>query len=278
MKKIKSLAVIATCTAALLLLAGCDITQEMTVNKDLDGKVKITMEQPLSKTQMAEEFISYDPQKIVLLPDTEDMEYMVEDEGDLGAYTMTLNLPFPIVDTNADPNSEKENSVDVNMMQETPKRIYVVFDESIVSLEDLAFKNGEYNVINNKYYNKYFTLRAKSQNVITSLKVNGKEWGANSFRPETNGKYTVKAKLLSGQEKVVTYVIDTYKPKTNIVNNKTYKGSVKITFSDRWGIKKATLNGKPISSEKRVSKAGTHTLKIWDKAGNLTTRKFKVVK
>ena len=275
MKKIKSLAVIATCTAALLLLAGCDITQEMTVNKDLDGKVKITMEQPLSKAQMAEEFISYDHQKIVLLPDTEDMEYMVEDEGDLGAYTMTLNLPFPIVDTNAD---QKENSVDVNMMQETPKRIYVVFDESIVSLKDLAFKNGEYNVINGKYYNKYFTLRAKSQNVITSLKVNGKEWGANSFRPETNGKYTVKAKLLSGQEEVVTYVIDTYKPKTNIVNNKTYKGSVKITFSDKWGIKKATLNGNPISSGKMVSKARTHTLKIWDKAGNLTTRTFKVVK
>ena len=278
MKKIKSLAVIATCTAALLLLAGCDITQEMTINDDLTGKAKITMEQPLSQSEMSDEFISYDKQKIVLLPDTEDMEYMVEDEGDLGAYTMTLNLPFPIVDTNAKLNPEKENSVDVDMMQETPKRIYVVFDESIVSLEDLAFKNGEYNVINGKYYNKYFTLRAKSQNVITSLKVNGKEWDANSFRPETNGKYTVRAKLLSGQEKVVTYVVDTYKPKTNIVNNKTYKGSVKITFSDKWGIKKATLNGNPISSGKMVSKARTHTLKIWDKAGNLTTRTFKVVK
>ena len=53
MKKIKSLAVIATCTAALLLLAGCDITQEMTINDDLTGKAKITMEQAMSKSDIS---------------------------------------------------------------------------------------------------------------------------------------------------------------------------------------------------------------------------------
>jgi hypothetical protein len=60
---------------------------------------------------------------------------------------------------------------------------------------------------------------------------------------------------------------------------KKYKKAVKITFSDKGsGIKKATLNGKKIKSGKTVKKKGSYTLKVTDKAGNISKVKFKIVK
>lgn len=77
---------------------------------------------------------------------------------------------------------------------------------------------------------------------------------------------------------------DTKKPTVKgIGNNKTYKKSVKFKVSDASGIKKVTLNKKKISVSKAkkgytVKKKGKYTLKVWDKAGNVRTVKFKIKK
>lgn len=44
------------------------------------------------------------------------------------------------------------------------------------------------------------------------------------------------------------------------------------------GVKSAKLNGKTITSGKKVSKKGTYTLKVTDKANNTKTVKFKIKK
>ena len=50
-----------------------------------------------------------------------------------------------------------------------------------------------------------------------------------------------------------------------------------INFKDATsGIEKATLNGKKIKNGKTVSKKGSYTLKVSDKAGNTKKVKFKV--
>ena len=77
---------------------------------------------------------------------------------------------------------------------------------------------------------------------------------------------------------------DTKKPTVKgVKNNKTYKKSVKFKVSDKSGIKKVTLNKKKIKVSKAkkgytVKKNGKYTLKVWDKAGNVRTVKFKIKK
>jgi hypothetical protein len=95
-----------------------------------------------------------------------------------------------------------------------------------------------------------------------------------SWSAETGTSYTVK---LDG--------IDDTKPTVSgVKNNKTYTKSVTIKATDKdSGLKSATLNGKTIKVSKlksgyKVSKAGSYTLKVKDKAGNTKTVKFKIKK
>ena len=58
---------------------------------------------------------------------------------------------------------------------------------------------------------------------------------------------------------------------------------MKFKVSDKSGIKKVTLSKKKISVSKakkgyRVKKKGKYALKVWDKAGNVRTVKFKIKK
>ena len=71
--------------------------------------------------------------------------------------------------------------------------------------------------------------------------------------------------------------IDKTKPTIKgVKNKKTYKKSITIKFSDKSGIKKATLNGKKIKSGKKIKKNGKYTLIVIDKAGNVNKIKFVV--
>ena len=93
------------------------------------------------------------------------------------------------------------------------------------------------------------------------------------------GKHTVKAYDFSGNKSVVTFTYDKTKPVVKgVANGKTYKKACTIKFSDKYGIKSAKLNGKTIKTNKKVSKKGSYTLKVTDKAGNTATVKFKIKK
>lgn len=63
-----------------------------------------------------------------------------------------------------------------------------------------------------------------------------------------------------------------------VKNGTTYKKAVTIKFSDKSGIRKATLNGKKIKSGTKVKKNGSYTLIVTDKAGNSRTVRFKIRK
>lgn len=107
---------------------------------------------------------------------------------------------------------------------------------------------------------------------LKSNKVKLKKNGWVTFQIQTEYYTTYKQYKVTG--------IDTTKPTVKgVKNKKSYKKPVTIKFSDKSsGIKKATLNGKKIKSGKKVKKAGSYTLKVWDKAGNCRIVKFKIKK
>lgn len=93
------------------------------------------------------------------------------------------------------------------------------------------------------------------------------------------GKRKVTVYDLAGNKRVVSFTYDKTKPTIKgVTNNKVYKKACTITFSDKYGVKSAKLNGKTIKNKKKVRKNGSYTLKVTDKAGNTNTVKFKIKK
>jgi hypothetical protein len=94
----------------------------------------------------------------------------------------------------------------------------------------------------------------------------------------TDGKHTLTVTDTYGNEQTITFKTDKTAPVVKgVKHKKTYKKAVKIKFSDAAsGIKSALLNGKKITSGTKLKTVGSYTLKVKDKAGNLTTVKFKI--
>lgn len=137
-------------------------------------------------------------------------------------------------------------------------------------------------VKNGSIYNKAVTFTANDLSGIKTgvyQKNNGKETSFDITKKLTkNGKYTVKVSDYYDNEKSVTFTIkDTKKPVvTGVKNKKTYVGAKTIKFKDNCGISKATLNGKKITSGKKVSKKGSYKLVVTDVNGLKTTVSFKI--
>ena len=148
---------------------------------------------------------------------------------------------------------------------------YAYIDESKKS------KNNYYNNISYKMYLKdknssvKITPTGKTKEIL-DLEAKGETYDTSKYQEEMKNDSSSKKKK------------DTKKPIVKgVKNNKTYKKSVKFKVSDKSGIKKVTLNNKKIKVSKAkkgytVKKKGTYTLKVWDKAGNVRTVKFKIKK
>ena len=80
------------------------------------------------------------------------------------------------------------------------------------------------------------------------------------------------------KRQVKTFTIkDTKKPTVSgVKNGKTYIGAKVVKFKDNCGIAKATLNGKKISSGKKISKKGSYKLVVTDINGLKTIVSFKI--
>lgn len=116
---------------------------------------------------------------------------------------------------------------------------------------------------------------------VAAVVINGMaaDPSSDGFVVSQEGKNVVEVYDYNNNMTTCSFVVDTTKPKVKgVANNKTYKGKRKITFSDKYGIKTAKLNGKNIKNSKVVSKKGSYTLKVTDKAGNTTMVKFKIKK
>lgn len=153
-------------------------------------------------------------------------------------------------------------------------------------INDVQYRKGAVGLasVGDKKYWKYYW---KSINIwdggdgATVLTANGSN--KYTVKATKNASYTFMLEDTNGNRysKVVKVTgIDKKKPAvTGVKNKKTYKKTVKIKFSDKQsGIKSATLNGKKIKNGKKVSKSGSYTLVVKDKAGNKTTVKFKIKK
>ncbi len=95
----------------------------------------------------------------------------------------------------------------------------------------------------------------------------------------SDGKHTILVYDKGGNYNQYTFTTDTTKPTVSgVKNGKTYKKNVTVKFKDINGIASAKLNGKKIKSGKKITKKGKYTLKVTDKASNVTTVKFSIKK
>ncbi len=203
--------------------------------------------------------------------DTEDAEDAV------GFSYLTITYPFAVGKANGEIQSDgctvKYDVLALNKQKVT--RVYALSKSVLAAADKITVKG----VKDKKAYRRSVTVQVSAKSVVTTFMVNGKKQPINRYNASTDGKYKVVVKTATGMTKKVNFCVDTKKPNTNIKNKKTYKKPVKIKFNDKVsGIKKATLNGRKIKYGKTVKKNGTYTLKIYDKAGNVTKVKFKIKK
>ena len=133
-------------------------------------------------------------------------------------------------------------------------------------------------VTNGKYYNQTKTIKFSDKRGIKSATLNGKAVKSGTKVGRT-GKYTLKVTDKAGNIRQATFVIDKVNPTiTGVTNGKTYRSTRTIKFSDKYGVKTATLNGNTIRSGKKVSRPGKYTVRVTDKSGNIRTVKFTIKK
>lgn len=140
-------------------------------------------------------------------------------------------------------------------------------------LENIRYVYGAYDEKDNENYRIWESVFSDSEKVTSG----------NTFTVNKNGIYTIRVITKDGTTYSIQHKVkglDNTAPQiTGVKNGKTYKKAVTIRFSDKGsGIKSAKLNGKTITSGKKVSKKGTYTLKVTDKANNTKTVKFIIKK
>ena len=187
----------------------------------------------------------------------------------------TITFPYEVKHTNGKVQADKKTVVWDSDQLYANANCWAVFQESLLDKTIPAPKLA--GVKNNGYYMKNVTVKASSDTIIDTLSVNGRAVGANNCAVSREGKNVVICTDVNGNASKITFVIDKTKPVVKgVANGKTYKSAKTIKFSDKCGVKSATLNGKKISTGKKVSKKGSYKLVVKDKAGNQNVVKFKI--
>lgn len=127
-----------------------------------------------------------------------------------------------------------------------------------------------------QYYKKNVVVTAEDDKGIKKLTCDG-QGIANNDEIEEEGRHVVIAEDFSGNKVKKIFYIDCTDPTVSgVKNNRTYKKGKVIKFRDASGIKSATLNGKKVKSGVKMKKSGGYRLVVKDKAGNVTTVRFKI--
>ncbi|HAU87587.1 MAG TPA: hypothetical protein DCW90_19485 [Lachnospiraceae bacterium] len=135
-----------------------------------------------------------------------------------------------------------------------------------------------YPVKDGKYYPGYISILVTDNFGVKSVTCNGKKVPAD-YTVFKDGKYVIEAEDYFGNKAKKTFYIDMQSPKiSGVKNGVIYKSERTIRFSDKYGIKSATLNGKTIKTGKKVSKNGKYKLVVKDRAGNTTRATFTIKK
>lgn len=164
---------------------------------------------------------------------------------------------FAIDRTAPEFQDESGNEVSLTGYQKKERVIYLSDNGGILSAELDGKSVLECNLLDNEEFIYYVTISPAAM---------------------ADGKHTLVVMDTYGNKKTITFKTDGTAPVVKgVKNKKTYQKTVTVKFSDSIsGVKKATLNGKKIKSGTKIKNAGSYTLKVKDKAGNLTTVKFKI--
>ncbi len=186
---------------------------------------------------------------------------------------MTIAFPYKVSKTNGKIGEDGKTVVWDLSQDNDITRLYAVF-QTANSLKAPAFTGAE----NGKYYNTGVTVIINSENMLDYVDVDGQKIESDYLFLSEESSYRLTAVDINGNKSTIRFFIDTTKPSVSgAVNGKTYTGARTIKFSDKGsGIQKAALNGKTIKSGTKVSKKGSYTLVVTDKAGNKKTVKFKI--
>lgn len=210
-----------------------------------------------------------------LFPGSEEIMGSLTDSLTDSDIRMTITFPYPVTDTNGKTQADGKTVVwDYKELEDT-ERIYATF-----GTQDAKSVPSYSGAANGKNYNTGVTLTVNSKNLLDEVTVNDKTTQSDYLFLSADGFYNITATDVNGGAKSIKFRIDTVKPTIKgAANGRTYKTTRTITFSDKGsGIQKATLNGKGIKSGTKITKKGSYTLSVTDKAGNVKTIKFKISK
>lgn len=135
-------------------------------------------------------------------------------------------------------------------------------------------------VKNNGIYKKKVTVVGTDDVSLPSFAVNGVRLNNSKLTIATSGKYTVVATDANNNTATVKFTVDTMKPVIKgLKSGRISKKGITLRFSDNMGIKSVKVNGKNANKKKvTIKKAGRYVVKVTDKAGNVTTAKFRIKK
>lgn len=187
--------------------------------------------------------------------------------------TMTITFPYMVTDTNGSIQEDNKTVIWDMKKLENNERLYALFHTS--ESPSLPKYTG---AANGKAYNTGVSLMIDAENLLDHVKVNDETTQSDHLFLSAEGAYQITAVDITGNSSSINFRIDTTKPSVSgVKNGKAYKTARTIRFSDKGsGIKTANLNGKAIKSGKKVSKKGTYTLNVTDKAGNQKIITFKI--
>lgn len=180
--------------------------------------------------------------------------------------TTKVTLPEKIVCTNGKLSSDKKTASWTADVSNPLGAVYAYTASS-----DELIKINVKSLTNKK------KVKVVTNDKVKSVKVNGKAVKGKTINLTDDGKYTIDV-VTANATKSFEVVKDSTAPTVKgVENGATYDGSVKIKFSDKSGIKKATLNGKKVKKTGTTAKkTGTNKLVVTDKAGNKSTITFTI--
>ena len=156
---------------------------------------------------------------------------------------------------------EPDSDADINAVIQNPYRVTVIRQSDSSKLLD-RWKVNKRETFNSVVDNSGKIKASFTGNDVYYIAIDGSN-GNNQW-------YSIKYSLSDDK-------VDKKKPTIKgVKNGKVYKKAVTIKYSDESGIKSAKLNGKKISSGKKVTKKGSYTFTVTDKAGNTRTVRFKI--
>ncbi len=193
-------------------------------------------------------------------------------------YEISLTLPEPITESNGTISGNTVTwtfdnlSADWKLLAGTANRPVISTDTQ--APEIVGVSNG-------KYYRTAKNIEATDNTSVQTLTINGKNYGMAKFKLNMDGKHTLVATDANQNTTTVKFTMDTVSPVVKgAMNGKTYRKKVKLRFSDKTsGVKSVKVNKKKKNKKKvTLKKAGKYTVKVKDKAGNVTTIRFRIKK